>query len=319
MKKIFILLGIISVTDLFVAQFGYASTNQKHQRVEKICENAVRARETKEAIPSHLLNAISQVESGRWNSKKQANIAWPWTVSNSGNGKYFKTKIEAVAEVEFLMTNGIQNIDVGCMQINLAAHADAFQTIEDALDPETNVAYGAKYLKVMHQRTGNWLKAAGNYHSTTPILSAKYRAKVSRKWNQIRQSFKSHVGTRQVQPSITPPKQSLNSGFNRFHLKQLNKAFRKRTNQSTIKRIADPVRHGTNIRQNQINAWRRALKRGNALNVLAVERQAAAAKRRKRESTAAKNKDRPAILAGLRGQYLKKWRNRYHLNTAKVQ
>ena len=152
-EKDFYITWEISVTDLFCAQFGYANTNQKHQRVEKICENAVRARERKEAIPSHLLNAISQVESGRWNSKKQANIAWPWTVSNSGNGKYFKTKIEAVAEVEFLLTNGVQNIDVGCMQINLAAHG-CLRTIEDALDPETNVAYGAKYLKVMHQRTG---------------------------------------------------------------------------------------------------------------------------------------------------------------------
>ena len=317
MKKLLILICTISVTDLFWAQFGYANTTQKHEKVEEICVNAVRARERRDAIPSHLLNAISQVESGRWDKKTQANIAWPWTVSSGGNGKYFKTKMEAVAEVEFLITDGIKNIDVGCMQINLAAHADAFQTIEDALDPESNVAYGAQYLKAMHQRTGDWLKAAGDYHSRTPGLSTKYRTKVSRAWNHIRQSSAQNTGTPQVQTTPPTQQQSLNSGFNRVHLNHLNKAFRERVNHSIDEIPVNPVSRRNNKRQDQITAWRRAVKRGNALSALAVERQAAAARKRKRQSTASKNKNRPAVLASLRRQYLKKWRVRYQLDAIK--
>lgn len=64
----------------------------------------------------------------------------------SGKGRYFATKEEAVRAVKKLQAQGVKSIDVGCMQINLAYHGDAFDSIEDALDPETNVTYGAKFL-----------------------------------------------------------------------------------------------------------------------------------------------------------------------------
>ena len=317
MKKLLFLICTISFTDLFWAQLGYANTTQQLEKVQEICLDAIRVRERRDAIPLNLLNAISQVESGRWDKKTQANIAWPWTVSSGGHGKYFQTKMEAVAEVEILITDGIKNIDVGCMQINLAAHADAFQTIEDALDPASNVAYGAQYLKAMHQRTGNWLKAAGNYHSTTPSLSKKYRNKVNRAWRHIRQSSKTNMGTPEVQNRPPAQRESLNSEFNPTQLNHLNKAFRKRVNHVIDGIAGNPVSRRKNKRTDQITAWRRAVQRGNALSALAVERQAAAAKKRQRHSTASKNKYRPAVLADLRRQYLKKWRGRYQLNAAK--
>ena len=114
-----------------------AKTTQAYENTWNICSKAVNAAERLNAIPLYLLRAISKAESGRWHKEKGVNIAWPWTVTSGAAGKFFDSKAEAVAEVEFLMTKGVRNIDVGCMQINLKAHANAFATIEDALEYTT--------------------------------------------------------------------------------------------------------------------------------------------------------------------------------------
>lgn len=45
------------------------------------------------------------------------------------------------------------------MQINLSYHGKAFKSIEDALDPQKNVTYAAKYLKSLYLKKGkDWLK-----------------------------------------------------------------------------------------------------------------------------------------------------------------
>ena len=56
---------------------------------------------------------------------------------------------------------------VGCMQINLMHHKKAFPSIEAAFDPAINVAYGAKYLAVLHRETSSWFTAVKRYHSGT--------------------------------------------------------------------------------------------------------------------------------------------------------
>ena len=65
---------------------------QPIEKTQNICAEAVRKAERKNAIPTHLLSAISLAESGRWNAEKQANIAWPWTVTSGGEGQFFKSK-----------------------------------------------------------------------------------------------------------------------------------------------------------------------------------------------------------------------------------
>ena len=54
-------------------------------------------------------------------------LAWPWTVNQAGKSFYLKSKQEAIAKVKELQAQGHTNIDVGCMQINLAYHPDAFE------------------------------------------------------------------------------------------------------------------------------------------------------------------------------------------------
>ena len=72
-----------------------------------------------------------------------------------------------------------RSIDVGCMQINLSYHGKAFKSIEDALDPQQNVAYAARYLKSLYENNNkDWLKAAMAYHSTTPHKALRYKKKI---------------------------------------------------------------------------------------------------------------------------------------------
>jgi hypothetical protein len=64
------------------------------------------------------------------------------------------------------------------MQVNLRYHPEAFATLDDALDPAENVAYGADFLLRLRAARGSWRKAVAHYHSATPSRYRPYTAKV---------------------------------------------------------------------------------------------------------------------------------------------
>jgi tetratricopeptide (TPR) repeat protein len=134
-------------------------------------------------IPQGLLTAISFVESGRPVGPNNQLTAWPWTINVNGQGRFFETKEEAVAETRKLLDEGQRSIDVGCMQINLRYHPNAFRSMDDAFDPALNVAYGAQFLKSLHALQGSWGKAVERYHSSDDGRRAEYREKVLAFWN----------------------------------------------------------------------------------------------------------------------------------------
>lgn len=142
------------------------------------CRAATTREETRHAMPSNLLSAISLVESGRWDKARQARVAWPWTVMAEGRGRYLPSKQAAIAEVKSLQARGVRNIDVGCMQVNLHWHGDAFGSLEEALDPAANAAYAAQFLQELYAETHDWDVAAAWYHSRTPERAEYYRGKV---------------------------------------------------------------------------------------------------------------------------------------------
>lgn len=148
-----------------------------------ICAAETAGQEQQMAIPEHLLHAISLVESGRWDAEHKANLAWPWTVDAEGEGRFLPTKEAAIAEVRKLRARGVKNIDVGCMQVNLLAHPDAFASLDEAFDPRSNIAYAAHFLRVLHEQDGNWAQAGAHYHSQTPELAAPYKAKLMSVWD----------------------------------------------------------------------------------------------------------------------------------------
>ncbi len=142
------------------------------------CRSAVRAAERAGAIPEHLLAAIARIESGRRDPQTGRSNPWPWTINVEGRGFFFESKAEAINAVRDFQARGARSIDVGCMQINLMHHPNAFASLEQAFDPMTNAAYGARFLNQLHDITGDWPKAAARYHSATPELGADYQQKV---------------------------------------------------------------------------------------------------------------------------------------------
>ena len=149
-----------------------------------ICGEETLRQETANGIPRRLLHAISLVESGRWDADRRVSFAWPWTVTAEGEGRFLPTKRAAIDEVRRLQAQGVRNIDVGCMQVNLLAHPDAFGSLDEAFDPATNVGYAARFLMDLYRDAGNWPTAGAYYHSQTPELANAYKSRLMATWTQ---------------------------------------------------------------------------------------------------------------------------------------
>ncbi len=130
-------------------------------------------------MPANLLTAISFVESGRWDPERREKTAWPWTVTSGGEGHFYTSKAEAIAAVHKLQARGVRNIDVGCMQINLYYHGEAFPSLDAAFDPAGNIAYSVSFLNALYRETGSWETASTRYHSATPEYANRYRVKIT--------------------------------------------------------------------------------------------------------------------------------------------
>jgi len=143
-----------------------------------LCREAIRQAEQGAGLPPHLLAGIAHVESGRPDPTTGQVHPWPWTVNAEGRGNFFDTKAQAIAFVRGLQARGVASFDVGCMQINMMHHPDAFASLEEAFDPVANARYAVKFLTQLKLQTGSWDTATADYHSATPELGIPYRGEV---------------------------------------------------------------------------------------------------------------------------------------------
>lgn len=147
-----------------------------------LCRAAIDSAERTGNIPPHLLAAIGRVESGRRDPVTGNWHPWPWTVNAEGQGYFYDTKAQAIAAVQQMQSRGLRSIDVGCAQVNLMHHPDAFPNLEIAFDPQANANYAARFLNELHAQSGDWTKAAALYHSATPDLGDDYQRRVMAVW-----------------------------------------------------------------------------------------------------------------------------------------
>jgi hypothetical protein len=148
----------------------------------QLCRQAIAAAERAHGIPANLLAAVARVESGRRDEATGTFNPWPWTINMDGQGSFYDTKAQAVAAATAMRAHMTRSIDVGCMQISLAFHPDAFASLMQAFDPPANADYGARYLAQLFEKTGSWPKAVELYHSATPELGLDYQRKVYAAW-----------------------------------------------------------------------------------------------------------------------------------------
>ena len=146
------------------------------------CLAAAATAQRKWALPPDLVAAIGRIESGRYDRVTNRVSPWPWTVNANGSGSYFATQAEAVSFVQTLQARGVRTIDVGCFQVDLFFHPNAFASLQQAFDPETNADYAARFLTSLYTQTGNWSAAVARYHSGLPFEGETYRQKVMAAW-----------------------------------------------------------------------------------------------------------------------------------------
>jgi Transglycosylase SLT domain len=149
------------------------------------CGVAGRLAEQASALPVNLLVSIGMVESGRVDPLTGHVAPWPWTVNVDGSGRYFENKADAEAFVRLAESSGAQDVDVGCFQVSLQNHPNAFATLDAAFDPVDNARYAAQFLNQLKGQTGAWNTAIADYHSARPELGLPYQRRVLAAWHGL--------------------------------------------------------------------------------------------------------------------------------------
>lgn len=155
-------------TNLIISLFLCVSLSATSSEIDKLIKTAARLNN----VPSIYLQAIVIGESGI--NKR----GWPWTLNVCGYGVYFKTRLEA----ENILIESLQNdcsVDVGLGQIHYQTHHKKFKNLTSALDPQINLNVAAFILREQYERTHDWYKAIGHYHSPyNKKLAQIYRVKI---------------------------------------------------------------------------------------------------------------------------------------------
>lgn len=164
LKLIRLIFVYVLVAGLLVAQVGRAN----------VCDAAAHRAAQQTGVPADVLLTITRLETGR---SKQGGAPWPWTVNHAGDGTWFPSEDDAQSFVFSKVKRGASNIDIGCFQINYHWHAAGFRSLDDMFNPDLNALYAANFLDRLYKEFGDWVEAAGAYHSRTPEFATKYKAK----------------------------------------------------------------------------------------------------------------------------------------------
>ncbi len=147
------------------------------------CISIAREAEKRHALPEGILQSISTVEASR--IQPDGNYrAWPWTLNDSGKGLFFDNREQVLDYLDTHMTNPDTSIDIGCMQINTKWHGTFFETLDDMLDPTSNIAYAAGFLTDLYFTHGSWNDAIRHYHSSDRRKNDPYLHRVLATWTK---------------------------------------------------------------------------------------------------------------------------------------
>ncbi|WP_454275310.1 lytic transglycosylase domain-containing protein [Roseovarius sp. MBR-154] len=160
-----------------------ALPNAAAARPSHLCDRAAERAARAHGVPLEVLRAITRTETGRVHAGRME--PWPWTVNMAGEGRWFGDAVAARAYVDQAFRQGARSFDVGCFQINYKWHGAEFRSIAHMFDPEANASYAARFLKTLHDETGDWSVAAGYFHSRTPELAGRYRTRFERIRNAL--------------------------------------------------------------------------------------------------------------------------------------
>lgn len=142
------------------------------------CDHAAVLASQDTAVPLAILWALTRTETGHFQNKTL--VPWPWTVNAAGTGHWLITKQQALKTAKAAIHKNAKSTDIGCFQLNYHWHGKQFGSLANMLDPMKNAAYAAKFLGQLYQETGNWISAAGRFHSRTEKYARPYRQRFQR-------------------------------------------------------------------------------------------------------------------------------------------
>ncbi len=131
------------------------------------CTEAAGIVERQLGLPTGVLRSIGQVETGNQ----------PWSVDSDGVGERFASAEDAITHVRREAAS-VRFVDVGCFQVDLAYHPDAFRNLDEAFDPLSNASAAGRYLLALRRSAGSWPEAVARYHSADPGRGGSYSAQV---------------------------------------------------------------------------------------------------------------------------------------------
>ena len=148
-----------------------------------LCRNAAIEAADRHGIPREVMLAITTVETQT--RRDGVSGPWPWTVNVRGKGFWLDSRAAALLHAQRTLGRGETSFDVGCFQLNFKWHGDAFATIDEMFEPTPSGDYAARFLKGLHEETGDWIRASGLYHSRLEKYGSRYRKLVAREAARI--------------------------------------------------------------------------------------------------------------------------------------
>lgn len=138
-------------------------------------------------LDPYILYAVALVES-RKNDEQHQVTPWPWAINNAGKSFIPANQKAAEALLNKMLAEGLHNVDVGMMQVNLRWHGHRVSKPEHLLNPMINLEIGAELLaKAIRSAPDNIHLGVGRYYSWRDVTAAvEYGQKVVALADQIR-------------------------------------------------------------------------------------------------------------------------------------
>lgn len=168
--------ALMAVAILCLGLSGAAAATAENTM--NLCRNAAIKAADRHGVPREVMLAITLVET---RTKRGGHSGpWPWTVNVAGKGAWFDTRAAALLHAQSARERGQNSFDVGCFQLNYRWHGEHFASIDEMFEPGPSGDYAARFVRDLYAESGNWMTAAGHYHSRTPVHSKRYRGLVQR-------------------------------------------------------------------------------------------------------------------------------------------
>lgn len=175
--------AVFAAIGLTLSGTASGSTRPDGEHLGGICRAAALRAAERHGVPREMMLAITLTETRR--RKFGETGPWPWTLNIAGQGFWFERREDALAKAREALAAGHRSMDLGCFQINYRWHGENFASLDEMLDPRTSGDYAARLLRSLYDETGDWMRAAGYYHSRTPKYANRYRKLIARAVSEI--------------------------------------------------------------------------------------------------------------------------------------